>query len=84
MSSAGSSSSTSSLADRTRRAAPFLLIVLFALPALRLLLRGKALCTDDGDLHLYRLVALRHSIDQGLWFSRWIFSSTVKPPSSSG
>jgi hypothetical protein len=71
MSRARPSSSTSPPAERAVRVAPFLLIALLALPALWLLLRGKAFCTDDGSLHFYRLVALRHAIDQGLLFSRW-------------
>lgn len=57
--------------DRVSRFAPFFLIALFALPALWLLLQDKAFCTHDGSLHFYRLVALRHAIDQGLVFSRW-------------
>lgn len=50
---------------------PFFLIVLLALPAVWLLLRDQMFCTHDGQLHFYRLVALRHAIEQGLWFSRW-------------
>ena len=57
--------------DHVSRFAPFFLIALFALPALWLLLQDKAFCTHDGNLHFYRLVALRHAIDQGLVFSRW-------------
>jgi hypothetical protein len=71
MSSARSSRSSFRLGDRAWRVAPFLLLALFALPALWPLLRGKAFCTHDGSLHFYRLVALRHAIDQGLLFSRW-------------
>jgi hypothetical protein len=53
------------------RIVPSFLIVLFALPALWLLLREQHYCTHDGSLHFYRLVALRHAIEQGLPFSRW-------------
>ena len=51
--------------------APFFLIVLFAFPALLLLLQDQAICTHDGAMHFYRLTALRHAIDQGLVSSRW-------------
>lgn len=71
MSNAQAPGSASPLARRAARAALFVLIVLFALPILLLLLRGTALCTHDGDLHFYRLVALRDAIRQGLLFSRW-------------
>ena len=50
---------------------PHFLVALFAIPALGLLLGEQAFCTHDGNLHFYRLVALRHAIDQGLEFSRW-------------
>ena len=56
---------------RTPHAARLTLITLFALPLLWPLLRDQTLCTHDGSLHFYRLVALRHAIEQGLIFSRW-------------
>lgn len=49
----------------------FLILFLFAIPLLWPILRGQYFCTHDGDLHIYRLAALRHAIESGLWFSRW-------------
>jgi len=36
------------------------------------LLRGVSPCTHDGGLHYYRVVAIRHTLGKGLFFTRWL------------
>lgn len=50
----------------------FLLLVLFALPALAPLARPAPLNSADGLLHLYRLVELDTLWRQGIVFTRWL------------
>jgi hypothetical protein len=49
-----------------------LLICLFLIPAFHPLLSSTLTLSSDGLVHLYRLVALDHAIDQGLLFPRWM------------
>jgi hypothetical protein len=49
-----------------------LLICLFLVPAFHPLLSSTLTLSSDGLVHLYRLVALDHAIDQGLLFPRWM------------
>jgi hypothetical protein len=52
---------------------PYLLLLwLFSFPALTPLLQATITQSDDGLLHLYRLVALDQAIQQGAWFPRWL------------
>ena len=36
------------------------------------LLRTVSPCTHDGDLHVYRVVAIRHALEEGLLYTRWL------------
>ncbi len=36
------------------------------------LLRGDSPCTHDGGLHYYRVVATRHALEEGAFFTRWL------------
>ncbi len=47
-------------------------VTLLATPLVWPLLRNQVYCSHDGYLHLYRLVAVRDAIDQGLAFTRWM------------
>jgi hypothetical protein len=52
---------------------PYLLLVwLLSLPAITPLIQPTLTRSADGLLHLYRLVALDQTIQQGLWFPRWL------------
>lgn len=52
---------------------PYLiLLLLFSVPAITPLLQPTITQSADGLLHLYRLVALRHAIEQGALFPRWL------------
>jgi uncharacterized membrane protein len=52
---------------------PHLLLVwLFSLPAITPLIQPTLTHSADGLLHLYRLVALNQTIQQGVWFPRWL------------
>lgn len=36
------------------------------------LLRGASPCTHDGGLHYFRVAAIKHALQRGLLFSRWL------------
>lgn len=50
---------------------PLILTWLLVLPAILPLFQPTLTHSADGLLHLYRLIALDHLIDQGLFFPRW-------------
>lgn len=47
-------------------------VVLLTAVALSPLLRTDQPCTHDGGLHYYRIVAMRHALEDGLLVSRWM------------
>jgi len=47
-------------------------VVLLTAVALSPLLRTDQPCTHDGGLHYFRIVAMRHALDDGLAVSRWV------------
>ncbi|MBN1953733.1 MAG: glycosyltransferase family 39 protein [Anaerolineae bacterium] len=47
-------------------------LLLLCATAVLPLLRAESPCTHDGDLHYYRVVALRQALEQGILFSRWL------------
>ncbi|VAW36708.1 hypothetical protein MNBD_CHLOROFLEXI01-680, partial [hydrothermal vent metagenome] len=50
-----------------------LLLTLWSIPLISPLLRWTAVpCTHDGHLHYYRVAAMRHAWENGLYFSRWM------------
>lgn len=52
---------------------PYLLLVwLLVLPAITPLIQPTLTRSADGLLHLYRLVALDQTVQQGIWFPRWL------------
>lgn len=36
------------------------------------LLRSESPCSHDGGLHYYRVVAIHHALEQGVFFTRWL------------
>jgi hypothetical protein len=51
---------------------PLLLMALLSVSAILPLVRTQPLCTHDGSLHYYRLVAIRDAIESGIPFTRWL------------
>ena len=49
-----------------------LIVLLLCGVAVMPLLRGASPCTHDGGLHYFRVAALKHSLKQGILFSRWL------------
>jgi hypothetical protein len=64
--------STSIRSQRTRGIIALAVVVLLTAVALTPLLRADQPCTHDGGLHYFRIVAMRHALDDGLLVSRWI------------
>jgi len=61
------------LSDVSNQAGVVLLIViLLSLPALAPLLRPGFFSSDDGLLHLYRMMGLDHAIQAGVLYPRWL------------
>lgn len=58
---------------RSSFTAYWLLLTLFAVPIVSPLLNWwQVACTHDDHLHRFRVAALRHAWEQGLFFSRWM------------
>lgn len=73
----GSAVDESRAPDRRARvsrsaAADVAVVILLCAVALVPLLRGQIPCSHDGGLHYYRVVAMRHALEQGLLFTRWL------------
>ncbi len=49
-----------------------LIVLLLCAVAITPLLRGQSPCTHDGDLHYFRVTAMKHAFQQGILFSRWL------------
>jgi 4-amino-4-deoxy-L-arabinose transferase-like glycosyltransferase len=49
-----------------------LLIYLLCAVAVSPLLRSISPCTHDGGLHYFRVAAMRHALEEGLFFARWL------------
>ena len=47
-------------------------VILLTAVALNPLMRTDQPCTHDGGLHYFRIVAMRHALDDGLVMSRWV------------
>jgi hypothetical protein len=47
-------------------------VVLLCAVAIVPLLRSESPCSHDGGLHYYRVVAIRHALQQDLFFTRWL------------
>jgi len=48
------------------------LICLLCAVAVSPLLRTISPCTHDGGLHYFRVAAMRHALEEGLFFARWL------------
>lgn len=56
-----------------RKALPWLALLLLCVVAVTpLLYAEKTPCTHDGGLHYFRVAAIRHAVEQGLLFTRWL------------
>ncbi len=51
---------------------PIPILIVVCLIALVPLLRSASPCTHDGGLHYFRVAAMRHALEQGLFFTRWL------------
>jgi len=51
---------------------PILIICLLCAVAIAPLLRSESPCSHDGGLHYYRVVAMRHALQDGLLFTRYL------------
>jgi len=59
--------------QRARREGLWLLaVVILCAVAVAPLLHSASPCTHDGDFHYFRVVAIRHALEQGIVYSRWL------------
>lgn len=55
-----------------RAAAVLVVLICLALTAAHPAMFGSLPKTDDGEMHFYRLVALDHAVQQGIWWPRYV------------